>query len=201
MEWPIWWAVHCNVHKLDRNAYRLQRVGSDDRPKIEHIDNLVATPLLSDAVYLDLDKGAACTATDVVVERYLPKYNNLSLLVHRTPGGLGPEENFFREQFLFKLKPNQCAISSSPRFCSSTMSKTRRLQAGVRKPMGSSYHFHETVVCLLPSATDWFTADICLLAHVLGPDSWPRMHFASSLNIVCALGIDEGGSIDSLKLF
>ena len=42
-----------------------QRVGSDDRPKIEHIDNLVAVPLLPDAMYLDLGGDAADTATDI----------------------------------------------------------------------------------------------------------------------------------------
>ena len=60
------------IHKLDRNTYRVQRVGSDDRPQIEHIDNLVAAPLLPDAVYLDLDKGAACTAIDAVEETVAP---------------------------------------------------------------------------------------------------------------------------------
>ena len=54
------------VHKLDHSTYRVQRVGSDDRPQIEHFDNLVVAPLLPDAVYLDLDKGAAYTASDVV---------------------------------------------------------------------------------------------------------------------------------------
>jgi len=54
------------IHKLDHNTYRVQRVGSDDRPKIEHIDNLVAAPLLPDAVYLDLEGGAADTAADTI---------------------------------------------------------------------------------------------------------------------------------------
>ena len=54
------------IHKLDHNTYRVQRVGSDDRPKIEHIDNLVAAPLLPDAVYLDLEEGAADTAADTI---------------------------------------------------------------------------------------------------------------------------------------
>ena len=54
------------IHKLDHNNYRVQRVGSDDRPKIEHIDNLVAAPLLPDAVYLNLEGNTSVTATDTV---------------------------------------------------------------------------------------------------------------------------------------
>ena len=54
------------IHKLDHNTYRVQRIGSNDRPKIEHIDNLVAAPLLPGAVYLDLEGGAADAATDAV---------------------------------------------------------------------------------------------------------------------------------------
>ena len=38
------------VEKLGSNIYLVQRMGSDDRPQREHVDNLVAAPILTEAV-------------------------------------------------------------------------------------------------------------------------------------------------------
>ena len=65
------------VEKLGSNIYLVQRMGSDDRPQREHVDNLVAAPILPEAVTvqatantLPADKLVAEATSEVISDTH-----------------------------------------------------------------------------------------------------------------------------------